>query len=154
MKRAWILVLPVAIVVGFSCSSAEPRNTAAVNSVNTSGPAHTPLPAATIDEIANGQKLYADNCTVCHKENGTGGEVVIEGTKIKPDDLTSAKIKGFSDEKILGYVMNGVPDEGMPAFKDKLSEGEMRAVVRYVRTELQKMPTKAAEAPKADQLAN
>jgi mono/diheme cytochrome c family protein len=49
------------------------------------------------------------------------------------EDLTTAKIKGFSDEKIIGYIMNGVEDEGMPAFKGKLSEGEMRDVVKYIR---------------------
>ena len=67
----------------------------------------------------------------------------IEGKKLDPDDLTSAKIKGFSDETILGYVMNGIPDEGMPAFKARLSEAEMRDVVKYVRVELQGMPQNA-----------
>jgi len=54
------------------------------------------------------------------------------------DDLTSEKIKAFSDEKIIGYMIKGIPDEGMPAFKDKISEGGMRDVVKYIRTELQK----------------
>jgi mono/diheme cytochrome c family protein len=67
--------------------------------------------------------------------------MVFEGKKLKPEDLTSAKIKGFSDEKIIGYIMKGVEDEGMPAFEGKLSEGEMRDVVKFVRVELQKKPT-------------
>ena len=87
------------------------------------------------------------NCANCHKEDGSGGEVTIEGRKLNPDDLTSAKIKGFTDEKTLRYIMNGIPDEGMPAFKDKLSEAEMRDVLKFVRVELQKMP--AASAPKS-----
>ena len=136
------------LIFGFSivaCSGDKPTNVA-VNSTNASTPANKPLPAATIDELASGRKVYSDNCMGCHKENGAGGEVVIEGKKLNPDDLTSAKIKGFSDEKILGYIMNGVEDEGMPAFKGKLSEGEMRDVVKYVRVQLQKMP---ATTPKS-----
>ncbi len=130
------LFVPLTLV---SCSPEKAANVA-VNSENVSSPAQSPLPAASIDELGSGRKRYADNCMACHKENGTGGEVVIEGTKLKPDDLTSAKIKGFSDEKIIRYIVNGVPDEGMPAFKDKLSEGEIRDVVKYIRSEIQKMP--------------
>ena len=90
--------------------------------------------------MAQGRKLYTDNCAGCHKEDGRGGKIEIEGKSIDPDDLTSEKIKSFSDEKIYGYVYRGIEDEGMPAFKDKLSEAEIREVVRYVRSEIQKMP--------------
>ena len=62
-----------------------------------------------------------------------GGRVSIEGKNLNVEDLTAAKIKGFTDEKIIGYIMNGVEDEGMPAFKGKLSEGEIRDVVKHVR---------------------
>src|SRR5687768_3843645 len=156
MKKVLLILTSLAFaVLGLmSCAGDSKPANAVVNSVNRSTPAGTPLPAATIDELASGRKVYADNCTACHKDNGTGGEVVIEGKKLNPDDLSSAKIKGFSDDKILRYIMNGVVDEGMPAFKDKLSEGEMRDVVRYIRTEIQKMPAKAGESPKSDQLAN
>jgi len=157
MKRVWIILFSVAIVAGISCSgetrvSVNTVNTA--NTTNSSTPAQSPLPAATIDELASGRKVYWVSCQNCHKEDGTGGPMEIEGKKIDPDDLTSAKIKGCSDEKILRYVMNGVPDEGMPAFKGKLSEGEMRDVVKFVRTELQGMPintnANAGTNPSAD----
>ncbi len=81
-----------------------------------------------------------DNCAACHKEDGTGGKIEIEGKSISPDDLTSAKIKAFDDKKITSYIYKGIEDEGMPAFKDKLSEAEIREVVRYVRADIQKMP--------------
>ncbi len=135
----------VKCVIGFvcialfiaACSENTTRNSVAVNNA-VSTPAAS-RPTATIDELASGRKVFDQNCAVCHKDNGTGGEVEIEGKKLDPDDLTSDKIKKFSDEKILGYIMNGVIDEGMPAFKDKLSEAEMRDVVRYIRTQFHKM---------------
>ena len=65
--------------------------------------------------------------------------MTIEGRTLNVDDLTSEKIKKFTDEKITGYIVNGVEDEGMPAFKDKLSEAEIRQVVAYVRRGIQKV---------------
>ena len=70
--------------------------------------------------------------------------MTIEGKTINPDDLTSEKIKKFSDEKISGYIVNGVVDEGMPAFKDKLTEAQIREIVAFVRTDIQKMPAPTA----------
>ncbi len=142
IRLCLVVLFAVSFLSLLSCGEANKPANVVVNIASNAAPA-TPLPKATIDELASGKKLYADNCATCHKESGTGGEVVIEGKKLNPDDLTSAKIKGFSDEKILGYIMNGVEDEGMPAFKGKLSEGEMRDVLKYVRTEIQKMPAPA-----------
>jgi mono/diheme cytochrome c family protein len=111
--------------------------------VNSSAPqplATATVPAAPVDLLANGRKLYSDNCAACHKEDGTGGKMTIEGKSMNVDNLTSEKIKKFTDDKIIGYIYNGIEDEGMPAFKDELSEAEIREVVRYVRVGIQKMP--------------
>ena len=66
---------------------------------------------------------------------------------MKPDNLTDAKRKGLSDDKILNVIMHGIEDDGMPAFKGKLSEGEMRDILKFVRVELQEMP--AEPSPKS-----
>jgi mono/diheme cytochrome c family protein len=138
------LLASIAIACGGGQGNSTANNAANTNRVNSSQPPASPLPSATIDELASGKKVYEQNCAACHKGDGTGGPIEIEGKKLNPDDLTSDKIKKMTDEKILGYVMNGVVDEGMPAFKDKLSEGEMRDVVKYVRTQIQKMPATPA----------
>ena len=126
----------------FACGQA-PNANAPVN--NSPVAASTPQPANTrpVDVSAKGRDIYLTNCAVCHKETGRGGKMEIEGKSISPDDLTSDKIKGFSDEKIYGYIHNGIEDEGMPAFKDKLSEAKIREVVRFLRTDIQKMPPAA-----------
>ncbi|MGE3468068.1 MAG: cytochrome c, partial [Pyrinomonadaceae bacterium] len=74
------------------------------------------------------------NCMTCHKDSGKGGPVTVEGKKIEPDDLTAEKFKKMTDEKLIGYVRDGIEDEGMPSFKDKLSEPEMALVIKHVRT--------------------
>lgn len=145
MKLSIIVGVALFAAFAIACSGDQPANVAVnVNRSNVSQPAASPLPSATIDELASGRKVYSVSCQNCHRENGKGGPTEIEGKKIEPDDLTSAKIKGFSDEKILGYIKNGVEEEGMPAFEGRLSEGEMRDVLKFVRVELQGMPAGAA----------
>ena len=123
------------IIVGVSFAAAacqQPTTNTANTSVNT-GAQDVPKPAATVDVIAEAKEVYATNCMICHKENGTGGPVTIDGKKLKPDDLTAEKIKMMTDEKLIGYVTNGVVDEGMPAFKDKLTQDEIKMAVAHVR---------------------
>ena len=138
-----IKVVVLAIVVStfglFACS--QPENTFNMNMNRTRY--GTPLPLATVDVLASGKKVYETNCMICHRENGTGGKVSIEGKNLNVEDLTADKIKKMTDERIILYIMNGVEDEGMPAFKDKISEGEMRDIVKYIRTTFHKTTTKA-----------
>ena len=143
MKQiVFALSIVIALSTLLSCTDNKTSNNAAANVANKSANVPTPLPSATIDELASGKKVYEINCANCHKPDGKGGPVEIEGKKLNPDNLTSDKIKGFKDEKIIRYIMDGVEDEGMPSFKDKLSEGEIRDVVKYLRAEIQKVPAK------------
>lgn len=145
MKLIGFFCLLVFAILGNACGGTQNTNNATANSASPPAP-KSPQPTATLDELASGRKLYEINCANCHKDNGSGGEVTIEGRKLNPDNLTSAKIKGFSDDKIIGFMIKGIEDEGMPSFKGKLSEAEMRDIVKFVRVEIQKMPVTAAPA--------
>ena len=145
-KFAKLPILFLAVCLLWACTATPTPDTAANNTA--SKPAATPQsPAPPADELAQGRRLYMDNCAACHKENGTGGKIVIEGKSINPENLTAAKIKAFPDDKFIGYVYKGIEDEGMPAFKDKLTEAEIREVVRYVRGGIQKMPAPVEKKP-------
>jgi mono/diheme cytochrome c family protein len=133
LKIGMTLGFTIVTAVFFTACSNDGSNTA--NSSNKMNEPVTPLPAATIDELASGKEVFEKNCVICHQADGSGGKVTIEDKSLNVENLRSNKIKGFSDEKIIGYIMKGVPDEGMPAFKDKLSEGEMRDVVLFIRKE-------------------
>lgn len=85
----------------------------------------------TNDDI--GLNLYAKKCMICHKDSGKGGKVTLEGKTINAADLTSARIRAKSDEKLLSEVKAGVPDEGMPAFRDKLSDAEIKLIIEKIR---------------------
>jgi len=96
--------------------------------------ASTAQPAATGDELASGKELYAAKCTICHKDTGKGGKVTVEGKNLKPADLTSDKMKARPDDKMVAGISEGAPDDGMPAFEDKLTKDQIKSIVKYVRT--------------------
>lgn len=89
------------------------------------------------DGTVSGRKIYMEVCANCHKEDGTGGKVTIEGKTINADNLTTAKMAKMSDAKYVDYIKNGIPDEGMPAFKDKLNDEQIDSVIKFIRTEFQ-----------------
>jgi mono/diheme cytochrome c family protein len=126
LKLAAISFCLALVVAACQSTSTNVSNSTA----NISEPAK---PAATPDVIAQAKEVYATNCMVCHKENGTGGPVTVSGKKLNPDNLTSDKMKATSDEKLIGYVTNGMVDDGMPAFKDKLSSDQIKMAVAHVR---------------------
>jgi len=123
-----------------SCSS----DTRSANSANNGSPANMANHAQNAnvtpvhDDLATGRDLYVKQCAECHKETGEGGPTVVDGRKMKPDNLTDDRRKKLADDKYLKFMVDGIEDEGMPSFKDKLSEAEMRELVRYIRIELQK----------------
>lgn len=145
MKNLKLFLVGACAVIAWGCGTSAPVNNTSVSNANSSTPAASSPAASPANEVAMGRDLYKQNCAICHKEDGKGGEMTIEGRTINPDDLTSEKIKKFSDEKISGYIVNGVVDEGMPAFKDKLTEAQIKEIVAFVRTDIQKMPTSPAK---------
>lgn len=88
-------------------------------------------------EVEIGKAKFTEYCVKCHKEDGTGGEVEIRGRKLDAENLVSEKMKGEPDEEYIETMVKGIPSEGMPSFRDELSDDEMKAVVAYIRKELQ-----------------
>lgn len=133
-----VFVLLAVSVFVFACKvNDKPKNIAAENTNAAQAPADAPAAPAT-DELATGGKLYKQNCAVCHKPDGTGGEVEIEGRTLKVEDLTTEKMKEEPDEEYIEYMVKGIPSEGMPSFKDELSRLEMEQIVKFIRAEFQK----------------
>jgi mono/diheme cytochrome c family protein len=126
-----ILIAAAALFIA-ACGQAATTN----NNIVVENKAAAPAPAepsATIDQAEFAKGLYAKNCAICHKDSGKGGKVTVDGKTIEPDDITTAKMKGKTDEKLYEYISEGFPDDGMPAFKEKLNADQIKAVVRHVR---------------------
>ena len=147
MKKKVIISLVFAFAtlgLLYGCSNNNgSNNSGSAPAMSNSNASKTPGNTATAVDTSNGHELYVKHCAECHKESGEGGEVVVDGRKMKADNLTDDRRKKLSDEKMIKVMIDGIPDEGMPSYKDKLSEAEMREVVKYIRVDLQKLPAPA-----------
>ncbi len=133
------LVLSAIALFIFACSENKTANTNTTNIVVTNANTATNAqPTAPADVLADARKIYTDKCVKCHKEDGTGGKVTIEDKTINADNFTTDKMAKMADEKYFDYIKNGVPDEGMPAFKNQLTDEQIKNVVKFIRAEFQK----------------
>jgi mono/diheme cytochrome c family protein len=94
----------------------------------------TPAASPPKDETAQAADLYTVNCMTCHRDKGKGGKVTVDGKNLDVDDLTTDKMKKRTDDKLAEQISEGAPDDGMPAFKDKLKPAEIAMVVKHLRT--------------------
>ena len=89
------------------------------------------LPAAARADV--GQRKFNAKCASCHGKDGKGQTEM--GQKYKVSDLGSRDVQAkLTDEAMLKQITDGNEAKKMPAFKDKLSEDEIKAVAAYVRT--------------------
>jgi len=88
------------------------------------------------EKVIAGSEIYKTNCAECHGEKG-------DGVKDKGISFLKGHALEHSEKDFIKRVNNGEEDE-MPAFKDKLTEEEIAAVVKYVRETIQS----GAEKPK------
>ncbi len=77
---------------------------------------------------AEGAAVYADNCSACHAEDGTG-----DRSQGAPD-LTDAVWLYGSDPETITRIVHSGPFGVMPAWSDRLSEADIRAVASYVHS--------------------
>jgi mono/diheme cytochrome c family protein len=118
-------------------------NTATTANVNAVSDAQTPIgeatPSAAGDDLAAAGKIYSEKCVKCHKENGLGGETVFEdGSKVKAPNFTSDRMKKSSDKDWIETIENGAKEDGMPAYKGKIGDEDIKNLVKYIRREFQK----------------
>jgi cytochrome c6 len=79
---------------------------------------------------ADGASLYASKCSICHAKNGAGTPAW--RAKGQPDLSTAEWQKTHSDEEIATRIRDGKGK--MPGFGKKLSDEDIKALVRQVRT--------------------
>lgn len=132
LTRSWLFLTAVTLFIA-ACSQGTPPSNSPRNTANAASPAKTQAPSP-VDEAAMAKELYVTHCMICHRDNGKGGKVTVEGKTMNPEDLTKDKFKNATDDKLRGYVADGVEDEGMPSFKDKLTAAQIKAVISHVRT--------------------
>jgi mono/diheme cytochrome c family protein len=122
----------------FACAQNQTTNTNVANNTAIVVNNNQNTPAATTpDELASAKKIYSEKCIKCHKEDGTGGVTDIEGTKIKAPNFTTDKMKSHPDKDFIETIEKGAKEDGMPAFKGKISDDDIKNLVKLIRRDFQ-----------------
>lgn len=79
---------------------------------------------------------WGQHCASCHGKDGSGSTTM--GKKLGVKDYRDAKVQAaFSDGEVESAIKSGVKEGGkekMKAYKDKLSDEDIKALVAYVRS--------------------
>ena len=86
--------------------------------------------ASTAFAAADGAALFKSKCAMCHGADGSASTGMGKSMGLKP--LGSPDVQKMSDEDMTALVANGKGK--MPASKGKLTDEEISAVVKYVKT--------------------
>ncbi len=77
-----------------------------------------------------GADTYKAKCQMCHGADGMGGTPAGKAMKALP--FNSPEITSKSDADLIAATKNGKGK--MPAYKDKLSDAEIKQVIAFVHT--------------------
>lgn len=74
--------------------------------------------------------VYKAKCETCHAKDGSGKTDMGKMTKAK--DLRSPEIQKMTDDQLNDAITKGMGDT-MPAYKGKLPDAQIKALVAYTR---------------------
>jgi mono/diheme cytochrome c family protein len=140
MKLVKLALVSLALLsFATACGNSPTNSTANTNTTAASTPSAsktTATPAGTPDELADARSTFKNTCSRCHKEDGTGGTVKLDdGTTLKVPNFHDEHAAKHPDEQFVKKIQNG--GDGMPRFKDRLSQQQIDALVRLIRHDFQ-----------------
>ena len=93
-----------------------------------------PFPS-TPESIAQGSAHFADHCSVCHGNDGSGNTEMGRGLYPKAPDMRLATTQNLSDGQLFYIIENGVRLTGMPGWGvgTKVGEEESWRLVHFIR---------------------
>ncbi|MDJ0741363.1 MAG: c-type cytochrome [Gammaproteobacteria bacterium] len=109
------------------------------------------LPIAT-ETAEEARRLYAENCSVCHGDDGRGARWTLRNMQPPPKNFTLPEVAEQLDrDYMLRTVAHGKANTAMPGFATQLSDEQIATVVDYVRGAFMRTGTgaKAQQQPAA-----
>ncbi len=100
-------------------------------------------PSSTVPASATrGQKVYLENCAICHGPDGRGNGASAPSMIPRPRDFSAGAFKYKttpagtppSDADLEHVIADGLHASGMPYWRDVLNADDVRAVTAYVKT--------------------
>lgn len=86
--------------------------------------------AAGVEALSTGADTFAAKCASCHGKDGAGKTAI--GKKMALRDLGSAAVQKQTDQQLLSITSKG--KKKMPAYEKKLSAGQLKELVRHMRS--------------------
>jgi mono/diheme cytochrome c family protein len=78
---------------------------------------------------SGGEATYKAKCQMCHGATGAADTPAGKAMKVKP--FKDPEVAKLSDAAMIGITKNG--QGKMPAYKDKLTDAQIKDVVSYIR---------------------
>jgi mono/diheme cytochrome c family protein len=128
------LIFISAFIVVFAAGCGTNSNTDPVTQPTSSASPATAA-TATPDEFASVRPIYKEKCAKCHGDSGEGGQVTVDGKKLRVPSYKSDHALKHKDEDFVDQIVTG--GDGMPAFKGKLEPTQINDLVRFIRKEFQ-----------------
>ena len=111
-----------------STTTNDTQTPPATTPATTTPDATTPVPAGDL-----GAQVYSQRCALCHGPAGHGDGPAAASLNPKPRNHTDGSyMNGRTDDQLLLVIRNG--KGAMPAWGSVLSDDEIRAVLKHVRT--------------------
>ncbi len=128
-----LFTLGNALLAGCGGKSEQTSSGTSTTQTQNQTQATTPTPEPVASNVDEGAKIYAEKCSVCHGPNGKGDGPGGAALNPKPRDHTDGKyMNSRTDEQLLTVIHNG--KGAMPAWKGVLTEDQMHAVLKHVRS--------------------
>ncbi|MCP4358156.1 MAG: c-type cytochrome [Chloroflexi bacterium] len=86
-----------------------------------------------VESVAVGQSIFNENCVPCHGTVGRGDGPIANTLNPPPADFASGHTDTHPDGDLYYWILNGIEDTQMPAFKEQFSVEEVWHLVNYVR---------------------
>lgn len=84
-----------------------------------------------VTATAEGKKIYAKMCAICHDDKGKGNGVAGMNLNPKPANLVSKKVQEQTDGAIYWKITTGRPP--MASYNQALTETQRWQLVNYIR---------------------
>ncbi|MES9813579.1 MAG: c-type cytochrome [Candidatus Thiodiazotropha sp.] len=94
----------------------------------------TMIRPSTVEDGKTGRRLYAENCSVCHGDDGRGARWTLTNLKPPPRNFTlPGSADQLSRKHMFKIVRYGKADTAMPGFSSQLDDDDISSVVDFVR---------------------
>ena len=93
-----------------------------------------PVPA-TPEIVKEGMEHFADHCSVCHGNDGSGNTEMGRGLYPRAPDMRLPATQKLSDAELFYIIENGVRLTGMPGWSNGTKDGEISSwhLVHFIR---------------------